>query len=139
MSDEKNIGEEMLSANGLPPFGLAENDRLQLRKLLARDRKRVRRTKIAAVIAWAMLPVIIIAMRLAVSRQTGPLEPGTTGRSVTAVSLVPLVLLVALTLTIGLIVRSCLLRNRERQVERIEIQARLAGMEKALRQLAEKD
>jgi len=135
MSDKRKIGEEMLSANGLPPFGLHENDRLQLRKLLERDRKRVRRLKIATIIVWAVLPVVV-AVWLAASRLTASVDLGQPGWSVV---IVPVVFYVALALTVILIVRSFLLRNRERQVQMTEIQARLAGMEKALNQLAKKE
>ncbi len=135
MSDKRKIGEEMLSANGLAPFGLDENDRLQLRKLLERDRKRVRRLKIATIIVWAVLPVVV-AVWLAASRLTASVDLGQPGWSVV---IVPVVFYVALALTVILVVRSFLLRNRERQVQMSEIQARLAGMEKALNQLAKKE
>ena len=60
MSDEKDLGKELLRQNGIEPGSLPEDRRKELRAMIERDKKRVTRMKWATVVSWSLVGLCFI-------------------------------------------------------------------------------
>ena len=60
MSDEKDLGEELLRQNGIELDSLPEGPRRELRDALEGERKRLIRMKRATVAAWSLAALVCV-------------------------------------------------------------------------------
>jgi len=133
MTTENNLRDALLRENGIPHGSLSADDRMMLDRLLERDKARVRHTKWIALTAWGM----VVLCNLVGYASLWDIFPrwieGYTSLVVIALNVV------AVVYTIGLIVRVFILRDRELKIHRVQVEARLASIEKALQEKPEKD
>ena len=136
MTDERELGKELLKRNGIEPGELPENGRRELRRMVERDKKRAERMKWATVVAWSLLALLYILAgvlpRILGILGVAPMFVTFAGEPHpwTVVLLFPIVVLfwVAVACTISFLIRS-------RSVSQREIQASLADIAEQLRQL----
>ena len=135
MTTENNLRDALLRENGIPHGSLSSDDRMMLDRLLERDKARVRHTKWIALTAWGML-VLCYLVGYA-SQYFRDMFPRWIEGYVSV--LVMVFYTVALIYTIGLVIRVFILRDRESKIHRVQVEARLASIDKALQEKLEKD
>jgi len=64
MSDEKDLGRELLKENGIEPGSLPEDRRKELRKMIERDKARARGAKFGAVGGPLFVLVIVLVIKI---------------------------------------------------------------------------
>ncbi|GAH84143.1 unnamed protein product, partial [marine sediment metagenome] len=55
MTNERDLGKELLKQNGIEPGALPDDPRKELRAMIERDKKRVTRMKWATVVALSLV------------------------------------------------------------------------------------
>ena len=132
MTAEERRGKDLLKANGIQPDGLSAEDREALRRILRRDQARARRMKWATLIAWGVLLLLWIFLFTA-SIYASP------GRTLVYISWLWMALFFfALSCTVSYVIRASRAsrtRNHQSDVHALEIEARLARIEEALKRL----
>ena len=137
MTMNNEIRTGLLAANGIVTEGIPEEDRQALRRILKRDRSRVRRVKWTAIVAWGLVMAFVPAtwiLMAVLGREALEAPPLQTVLIIGWFVAFP----VAVICTISLVARGLLLVFRERRVWMIETEARLAGIEDSLKQLVDR-
>jgi len=127
MTNDKNLRNELLKQDGLQADTLSDEDREALRRILKRDRARVRWMKWITGVAWALL-LASWAGAYAVNPLSSVAPYFMVG--------VPLWYALAIVCTFSLIIRSWALHNREFQFHFVEIEAHLQRIEEAIKLLS---
>ena len=135
MTSDKTLREALLKQNGIVPGTISDEEREEVRRMLARDKARVRRMKWAAIIGW----LLVLLPYLAAAAMSGLNAMGigihedaikeTIGAQVLMVFAVAMPY-VAIALTISYFFRSRSLSSRQ-------IQAQLSDIEEQLRRISE--
>ncbi len=123
MSDEKDLGKELLKQNGIEPGSLAEGQRKEVRRMIERDKKRVTRMKWATVGVGLLLVVLCFIVNAVIQRVTGS----------HAMIISPVFVLVVLFWV--LVVSGVVRYFRSRAVTQREIQLSLTDIAEQLKQL----
>ena len=134
MTAEERRGKELLKANGIQPDGLSAEDREALRRILRRDQARARTMKWAAYIAWGALLLFWIGFGAVSGAFSIRTSPGPTPLYVFPIATA--LFYFALYCTVSYVIRARGARNRESDVHAVEIEARLARIEDALKRLS---
>ena len=135
MADEGSLGERLLKTNGINAAGISESDRETLRRLLERDRKRMRRMRLLTMIGWGLFAGTWIFAAVVVNAEA------TVFSHSVALFLIYAALCLAAIFTISFALRAYLFHVRESNLHLIEIEARLgiearlAGIEERLKRL----
>lgn len=64
MSDEKDLGKELLKQNGIEPGSLPEDRRKELRKMVERDKVRARGAKLGVVFGCVFGPLFVLVIHI---------------------------------------------------------------------------
>jgi hypothetical protein len=130
MTNEKEFRKELLKANGIWWDDISEEDKQALRLVLKRDRGRALRMKRATIATWvAVLCAIGLGAVLLLLPRGAEY----------AIAFVYGLFYVAVVCTILYVTRVRTSRNRELDLHRAEVEARLAKMEEVLERLVEKE
>ncbi|HIJ64634.1 MAG TPA: hypothetical protein HPP77_01680 [Candidatus Hydrogenedentes bacterium] len=128
MTDNQQFRERLIEQNGIAPQRVFHEDRDTIERILKRDRARVRRMKWITIVVWVAVPLA------AVGSASGILGPLSEGLGLSSI----LLFYLALFCTIAYAIRAGVARHREQQAHMIEIEARLAETQEAIKQIAEK-
>ncbi len=127
MGDDKRLGEELLKQNGIVPGQVSHGERDAIRRMLARDKARVRRMKWAAIISWLLLPSLFL-LAYVVNALGGKAAIDTIGGGIMAVLFIATPY-IAIVFTISYFFRSRSLNSRQ-------IHAKLADIEEQLKRIS---
>ncbi len=64
MSDEKDLGRELLKENGIEPGSLPDDRRKELRAMIERDKKRARGAKLGLVFGCVFGPLFVLVIEI---------------------------------------------------------------------------
>lgn len=134
MSEGDQLREQMLRANGSAAHGISEEDRRALRRILERDRKRVRWMKLLTAIAWIVLLGVWHFAAFAAAFGGKAFQRFTMDLLVLGIP----VFYVAVVISGLYGTRVFMLKDREHQTQLTDFEGRMNKMQEEIKRLAER-
>ena len=131
MSEGDQLREEMLRANGSGSHGISNDDRQALRRILERDRRRVRWMKLLTAIAWVVLLGVWHFAAFAAAF-------GGSGNAMALLLLGIPIFYVAVVISAIYGTRVFMLKDREHQTQLTDFEGRMKKMQDQITRLAER-